>query len=208
MAKRKNESDQPELPIEGKKTPANGSPAEAAKSEKKKAATNGNGNGHHEIVAEEVPANLAHAHRPFNPGKIELPLHKRVNTSFLEYASYVIRDRAIPHLADGLKPVQRRILHVLHTMDDGKFTKVANVVGDTMKLHPHGDASIGDALVVLANKRYLIEGQGNFGNIYTGDPAAAARYIECRLTGLARTEIFNDEITEFVPSYDGRNKEP
>src|SRR5262245_26165774 len=165
-----------------------------------------NGNGHHEIVAEAVPASLAH--HPFNPGKIELPLHRRVNTSFLEYASYVIRDRAIPNLADGLKPVQRRILWAMHQSDDGRFTKVANVIGDTTKYHPHGDASIGDALVVLANKRYLIERQGNFGNIYTGDPAAAPRYIECRLTPLARTELFNDEITEFVPSYDGRNKEP
>jgi topoisomerase IV subunit A len=170
---------------------------------KKTPATNGN---HAEIVAEPVPANLAH--RPFQPGRIELPLHRRVNTNFLEYASYVIRDRAIPHLFDGLKPVQRRILWALHRTDDGRFTKVANVVGDTMKFHPHGDASIGDALVVLTNKRYLIEGQGNFGNIFTGDPAAAPRYIECRLTELARTEIFNDEITEFVPSYDGRNKEP
>src|SRR4029077_9547868 len=125
-----------------------------------------------------------------------------------EYASYVIRDRAIPNLEDGLKPVQRRILWALHRTDDGRFTKVANVVGDTMKFHPHGDASIGDALVVLAIKRYLIEGQGNFGNIYTGDPPAAPRYIECRLTPLAREEVFNDEITDFVPSYDGRNKEP
>jgi len=96
----------------------------------------------------------------------------------------------------------------LHEKDDGRFIKVANVVGHTMQYHPHGDASIGDALVVLANKRYLIEGQGNFGNIFTGDPAAAPRYIECRLTELARTELFNDEITDFVPSYDGRNKEP
>src|SRR6185437_5667258 len=199
--KRKNETDQPELPIPGAKTPEN----DAAKAGKKAAE---NGNGHHEIVAESVPANLAHAHHPFNPAKIELPLHRRVNTSFLEYASYVIRDRAIPHLSDGLKPVQRRILWALHRADDGRFTKVANVVGDTMKFHPHGDASIGDALVVLTNKRYLIEGQGNFGNIFTGDPAAAPRYIECRLTELARTEIFNDDLTEFVPSYDGRNQEP
>src|SRR6185436_17936022 len=128
--------------------------------------------------------------------------------SFLDYASYVIRDRAIPNLADGLKPVQRRILWALRTMDDGRFMKVANVVGETMKYHPHGDASIGDALVVITNKRYLIEGQGNFGNIFTGDPPAAPRYIECCLTELARTELFNDELTEFVPSYDGRNKEP
>src|SRR5213082_1627173 len=132
------------------------------------------------------------------PTKVELPLHRRVNTSFLEYASYVIRDRAIPHLADGLKPVQRRILYVLHTMDDGRFIKVASVTGEAMKYHPHGNASIDDAIVVLANKRYLIEGQGNFGNIFTGDPAAASRYIECRLTDLARKEIFNDELTEFV----------
>ncbi len=166
-----------------------------------------NGNGHTEIVAEQAAAG-ATAHHAFAPGKIELPLHRRVDRGFLDYASYVIRDRAIPHLADGLKPVQRRILWALHRGDDGRFTKVANVVGDTMKFHPHGDASIGEALVVLANKRYLIEGQGNFGNVFTGDPAAAPRYIECRLTELARTELFNDEITEFVPSYDGRNQEP
>ncbi len=139
---------------------------------------------------------------------IELPFHRRVDTSFLQYASYVIRDRAIPNLADGLKPVQRRILWALHEKDDGRFIKVANIVGHAMQYHPHGDASIGDALVVLANKRYLIEGQGNFGNIFTGDVAAASRYIECRLTDLARNEVFNDELTEFVPSYDGRNKEP
>jgi topoisomerase-4 subunit A len=203
MAKNsKKEPGQPELPIPGGKPPENGAPQEPANEPKKE---NGS-NGHTEIVAEAVPANLTH--HPFNPGKIELPLHRRVNTNFLEYASYVIRDRAIPHIADGLKPVQRRILWAIHRADDGRFTKVANVVGDTMKFHPHGDASIGDALVVLANKRYLIEGQGNFGNIFTGDPPAAARYIECRLTELARTELFNDEITEFVPSYDGRNKEP
>ncbi|MEY4388213.1 MAG: hypothetical protein RLY20_3496 [Verrucomicrobiota bacterium] len=200
-SKRKTSSDQPELPIE--KPP--GAPAvPAADQPAKSKSANGNGNGDH-IVAEEAPAI---AHRPFDPAKIEQPLHRRINTGFLEYASYVIRDRAIPALADGLKPVQRRILWALHRTDDGRFTKVANVVGDTMKFHPHGDASIGDALVVLANKRYLIEGQGNFGNIFSGDPAAAPRYIECRLTELARTELFNDEITEFVPSYDGRNKEP
>ncbi len=194
MSSAKKKTDQPELPIEG--TPA------AARPTKSRETSNGNGD---HVIAEEAPAIV---HRPFDPAKIEQPLHRRVNTGFLEYASYVIRDRAIPALADGLKPVQRRILWALHRTDDGRFTKVANVVGDTMKFHPHGDASIGDALVVLTNKRYLIEGQGNFGNIYTGDPAAAPRYIECRLTELARTELFNDEITEFVPSYDGRNKEP
>jgi topoisomerase-4 subunit A len=143
-----------------------------------------------------------------HPMKVELPLHRRMDDSFLQYASYVIRDRAIPNLADGLKPVQRRILWSLHEKDDGRFIKVATISGHCAQYHPHGEAAIGDALVVLTNKRYLIEGQGNFGNIFTGDPAAAARYIECRLTDLARQEIFNDEITDFVPSYDGRNKEP
>ena len=127
---------------------------------------------------------------------------------YIEYASYVIKDRAIPHLDDGLKPVQRRILHALHELDDGKFHKVANVVGKTMQYHPHGDGPIYSALVVLANKDLLIEKQGNFGNIYTGDPASAARYIECRLTPLAKEVIFNSELTQFQESYDGRNKEP
>lgn len=135
-------------------------------------------------------------------------LKTRMDRGFLEYASYVIRDRAIPNLADGLKPVQRRILWSLHQKDDGKFIKVANIIGHSMQYHPHGDASIGDALIVLVGKRYLIEGQGNFGNVHTGDPAAAARYIECRLMPLAREELYNSELTEFVPSYDGRGKEP
>lgn len=136
------------------------------------------------------------------------PLKKLVDFNFLQYATYVICDRAIPTLEDGLKPVQRRILHSLKEKDDGRFIKVANIVGHTMQYHPHGDASIADALVTLTNKRYLIEGQGNFGNIYTGDRAAASRYIECRLTHLARNEIFNKELTEWIPSYDGRNQEP
>ncbi|MDR2728995.1 MAG: DNA topoisomerase IV subunit A, partial [Chitinispirillales bacterium] len=130
------------------------------------------------------------------------------NTNFLEYASYVIKDRAIPHVDDGLKPVQRRILHTLFEVDDGKFHKVANVVGQCMKYHPHGDASIGDALVALSNKNLFIDQQGNFGNIFTGDPASAVRYIECRLSPLAREALFNPEITEFIDSYDGRNREP
>ena len=136
------------------------------------------------------------------------PLKQLMDYNFLQYASYVIRDRAIPDLDDGLKPVQRRILFSLHENDDGKFIKVANIVGYCMQFHPHGDASIEEALVVLANRQYLVERQGNFGNILTGDPAAAARYIECRLTDLARTELFNDDLTEFVPTYDGRKKEP
>lgn len=159
-----------------------------------------------EVIAESDAATA----KPCNgrPTKIELPLHRRVDTNFLQYASYVIRDRAIPNLADGLKPVQRRILWSLHEKDDGRFIKVATISGHCAQYHPHGEAAISDALVVLVNKRYLIEGQGNFGNIFTGDPAAAPRYIECRLTELARTEIFNNDLTEFVPSYDGRNNEP
>ena len=128
--------------------------------------------------------------------------------NFIEYASYVIRDRAIPELEDGLKPVQRRILHTLFEMDDGKFHKVANVVGQCMKYHPHGDASIGDALIVLANKEIFIEKQGNFGNIYTGDRASAPRYIECRIRPLAKDFMYNPNITQYIPSYDGRSKEP
>ncbi|WFB35261.1 DNA topoisomerase IV subunit A [Kiritimatiellota bacterium B12222] len=131
-----------------------------------------------------------------------------VDENFLEYAAYVIKDRAIPSLEDGLKPVQRRIMWSLKRNDDGKFIKVANIVGYTMQFHPHGDASIADALVTMANKRYLIEGQGNYGNLHTGDPAAASRYIECRLTPLAREELFNKNLTKFIPSYDGRNEEP
>ncbi len=136
------------------------------------------------------------------------PLRELIDTNFLQFASYTICNRAIPTVEDGFKPVQRRIMHSLWEKDDGRFIKVANIVGHTMQYHPHGDASIGDAIVNLANKRYLIEGQGNFGNIHTGDPAAAMRYIECRLTELARNEIFNPKLTSFIPSYDGRNQEP
>ncbi len=135
-------------------------------------------------------------------------LRELMQQYFLEYASYCIKDRAIPDVDDGLKPVQRRILHTLSTIDDGRFHKVAGVMGETMKYHPHGDASIKDALVVLANKEYFIDRQGNFGNIVTGDPAAAGRYIECRLTNFAREVLFNPQLTEYVPSYDGRSKEP
>ncbi len=136
------------------------------------------------------------------------PLHELIDQNFLQFASYTICNRAIPTVEDGLKPVQRRIMHALKEKDDGRFIKVANVVGHTMQYHPHGDASIADAIVNLTNKRYLIEGQGNFGNIYTGDRAAASRYIECRLTELARNELFNPKITTYTDSYDGRNREP
>lgn len=130
------------------------------------------------------------------------------NNSFLEYASYVIKDRAIPDIEDGFKPVQRRIMHSLFEVDDGKFHKVANVTGHCAKYHPHGDQSIFSALVVVANKELFVDKQGNFGNIYTGDDAAAARYIECRLSQLGKEVLFNPKITEYVDSYDARNREP
>ncbi len=136
------------------------------------------------------------------------PLHALIDDNFLQFASYTICNRAIPTVEDGLKPVQRRIMHTLWENDDGRFNKVANVAGSTMRYHPHGDASIYEAIVNLVNMRYLVEGQGNYGNLFTGDPAAAPRYIECRLTELARKEMFNKKITAFIPSYDGRNKEP
>ncbi|MDF1672924.1 MAG: DNA gyrase/topoisomerase IV subunit A [Vicingaceae bacterium] len=130
------------------------------------------------------------------------------NEWFLDYASYVILERAVPHIYDGLKPVQRRILHSMKEMDDGRYNKVANIIGNTMKYHPHGDASIGDALVQVGQKDLLIDCQGNWGNIYTGDRAAAPRYIEARLTKFALEVVFNAKTTNWLLSYDGRNKEP
>jgi topoisomerase-4 subunit A len=127
---------------------------------------------------------------------------------FLDYASYVILERAVPHLHDGLKPVQRRILHSMRRMDDGRFNKVANIIGHTMQFHPHGDASIGDALVQLGQKDLLVDAQGNWGNLLTGDGAAAPRYIEARLSKFALDVVFNPKTTEWKLSYDGRNKEP
>ncbi len=141
-------------------------------------------------------------------------LHKVIHLSgmykdwFLDYASYVILERAVPHINDGLKPVQRRILHAMKRLDDGRFNKVANIIGHTMQFHPHGDASIGEALVQLGQKNLLIETQGNWGNILTGDGAAAPRYIEARLSKFALEVVFNPKTTEWKPSYDGRNKEP
>lgn len=142
------------------------------------------------------------------------PMRDLYDFNFRQYSAYVICSRAIPSVEDGLKPVQRRIMHSLWEKDDGKYTKVANIVGHAMQYHPHGDASIGDAIVVLANKLwgegrgYLIDGQGNYGSLYTGMPHAATRYIECRLTDLARKEVFNRKTTDFVPNYDGRKEEP
>lgn len=142
------------------------------------------------------------------------PMRELFDFNFRQYSAYVICSRAIPAVEDGLKPVQRRIMHSLFEKDDGRYTKVANIVGHAMQYHPHGDASIGDALCVLANKLwgegkgYLIDGQGNYGSLLTGMPHAATRYIECRLTELARKEIFNKKTTSFVPNYDGRKEEP
>ena len=130
------------------------------------------------------------------------------DSNFIQYASYVIRDRAIPEIIDGLKPVQRRILHTLLEKDDGRLTKVAKVCGDVATYHPHGDASIYTALVNLANKEIFIDKQGNYGNMYTGDGPAAPRYIECRLRPVTRDILYNPKITQYVPSYDGRAKEP
>ncbi len=136
------------------------------------------------------------------------PLSGLYENWFLDYASYVILDRAVPHIHDGLKPVQRRILHSLKEMDDGRFNKAANVIGNTMKYHPHGDASIGDAMVQIGQKNLLIDTQGNWGDPVTGDSAAAPRYIEARLSKFALEVVFNPDTTEWQSSYDGRNKEP
>ena len=137
-----------------------------------------------------------------------IPLKGMFENWFLDYASYVILERAVPAIEDGLKPVQRRILHSMDELDDGRFNKVANIVGNTMKYHPHGDASIGDALVQLAQKDLLMDTQGNFGNILTGDDAAAPRYIEARLSKFAKEVVFNHKTTDWTRSYDNRNAEP
>lgn len=153
------------------------------------------------------------AHSSYKPVEVKdglgnLQLTGMYQHWFLDYASYVILERAVPHLGDGLKPVQRRILHSMKRLDDGRYNKVANIVGHTMQFHPHGDASIGDALVQLGQKNLLIDCQGNWGNILTGDSAAAPRYIEARLSKFALDVLFNPKTTEWKLSYDGRNKEP
>ena len=188
MPNRKDpKDDQPELPLAGK-TPE--SPDQSAAAVTPPAAEL--------VVAEpEPPKNNDHA-----------PLAASYKTWFLDYASYVILDRAVPHIDDGLKPVQRRILHTFWEQDDGRFHKVANIVGAAMRFHPHGDASIGAALVGMGQRGYLVEPQGNFGNLLTGDDAAAPRYIEARLTPFAREVLFNPKTTVWQSSYDGRAKEP
>ncbi len=144
----------------------------------------------------------------FTDDTVRYQLRSMYRSWYLDYASYVILERAVPSIEDGLKPVQRRILHSMKTLDDGRFNKVANIVGNTMQYHPHGDASIKDALVQLGQKELLIETQGNWGNILTGDSAAAARYIEARLSPFALHVLYSPKITEWTPSYDGRKQEP
>ncbi len=155
---------------------------------------------------------IEHSEERFNIEEQELNSVTKIDgmyeSWFLDYASYVILERAVPDIYDGLKPVQRRILHSLKEMDDGRYNKVANVIGNTMKYHPHGDASIGDALVNMGQKDLLIDMQGNWGNILTGDRAAAPRYIESRLSKFALEVVFNSKITKWIPTYDGRTKEP
>ena len=226
MAKKKSKkpSDQAELPL---------GDAETAPSSKRKAISDKPADGRGsdprpdsppasvsksaELKADSLPLKAAAAEPEAPPPKRKkgqkvqdepAPLAQAYRNWFLDYASYVILDRAVPHLDDGLKPVQRRVLHTLWDMDDGRFHKVANVVGATMKLHPHGDASIGAALVGIAQRGWLIEPQGNFGNVLTGDDAAAPRYIEARLTPFARDVLFNPKTTTWQASYDGRTKEP
>ncbi len=145
---------------------------------------------------------------PGHPGEDTAAIAGMYKTWFLDYASYVILERAVPYVEDGLKPVQRRILHSMFEMEDGRYNKVANIIGNTMKYHPHGDASIGDALVQIGQKNLLIDTQGNWGNVHTGDSAAAPRYIEARLSKFALEVVFNPKTTVWQLSYDGRNREP
>jgi topoisomerase-4 subunit A len=198
MPKKKRNSDQPELPFDAPGGAQNG--GQKPKEERVKA------------EAPAVQPEAAAVPPSRRSGKKvqdeESPLASSYRTWFLDYASYVILDRAVPHIDDGLKPVQRRILHTLWEMDDGRFHKVANVVGATMRFHPHGDASIGAALIGMGQRGFLIEPQGNFGNTLTGDEAAAPRYIEARLTGFARDVLFNPKTTTWQLSYDGRAREP
>ncbi|MCD8032334.1 MAG: DNA gyrase/topoisomerase IV subunit A [Bacteroides sp.] len=159
-------------------------------------------------INEKTEAHSGYQPAPTHDENLKHHLTGMYQNWFLDYASYVILERAVPHINDGLKPVQRRILHSMRRMDDGRYNKVANIVGHTMQFHPHGDASIGDALVQLGQKDLLVDCQGNWGNILTGDGAAASRYIEARLTKFALEVVFNPKTTEWKLSYDGRNKEP
>lgn len=167
---------------------------------------------------DEIKDEAGETHSQSGDSGEDMPLspdtHRTIKVSglyenwFLDYASYVILERAVPEVIDGLKPVQRRILHSMKQLDDGRFNKVANIIGHTMQYHPHGDASIGDALVQLGQKDLLIDTQGNWGNILTGDSSAASRYIEARLSKFALEVVFNPKTTPWKLSYDSRNKEP
>lgn len=197
-----SDNDQPELPLNGQSAnesvpPEASPPADVVSSSETSEAADG------------VDLPSAESAEPVAPQNNDnAPLAHSYRNWFLEYASYVILDRAVPHLDDGLKPVQRRILHTLWDKDDGRFHKVANIVGATMAFHPHGDASIGAALVAMGQRSWLVEPQGNYGNTLTGDAAAAPRYIECRLTPFAREVLFNPKTTNWQKSYDGRSEEP
>jgi len=166
------------------------------------------GNGDEEQAGNLIPDDDAGSDDPLIGTGHVTELTGKYKDWFLDYASYVILERAVPHIDDGLKPVQRRILHAMRQIEDGRYNKVANIIGQTMQYHPHGDASIGDALVQLGQKNLLIDTQGNWGNIYTGDGAAASRYIEARLSKFALEVAFNPSTTSWKLSYDGRNKEP
>ena len=211
MAKRKSSknSDQPELPLDSTAVPI--PPKAERKAEptpdpkSAPTAASADGDSATETTAIEPPPPRKKGQKVQDD---KAPLAQHYRNWFLEYASYVILDRAVPHIDDGLKPVQRRILHTLWEMDDGRFHKVANVVGRTMAFHPHGDASIGAALVAIGQRAFLIEPQGNYGNMLTGDEAAAPRYIEARLTPFAKDVLFNPKTTTWQLSYDGRAKEP
>ncbi|MSU65123.1 MAG: DNA gyrase/topoisomerase IV subunit A [Opitutus sp.] len=211
MPKKKSakNSEQPELPLLGGEPAA---PAPASKDAKKATSAPASSSVAQEPVIEEAVVSVAvPPTRRRGGAKVQdedSPLAHSYRDWFLEYASYVILDRAVPHIDDGLKPVQRRILHTLWEMDDGRFHKVANIVGATMRFHPHGDASIGAALVGMGQRGFIIEPQGNFGNLLTGDEAAAPRYIEARLTDFAKDVLFNPKTTTWQLSYDGRAREP
>src|SRR5258707_3378047 len=202
MAKRKKPTgDQTELPLDSTPPPPPATPEETPEVN----AENPEPEAPPEQPSEPVPPKRQEGEKVQDE---QAPLAQSYRNWFLDYASYVILDRAVPHIDDGLKPVQRRVLHTLWDMDDGRFHKVANVGGATMKLHPHGDASIGAALVSIGQRGWLIEPQGNYGNLLTGDDAAAPRYIEARLTAFAKDVLFNPKTTTWQLSYDGRNKEP
>ena len=207
MPKGKNPSDndQPELPLAGQ--PAGSQPVPSETEPSAPAVEPAPVAEGETDQAADLP--VAESAEPVAPQNNDnAPLAHSYRNWFLDYASYVILDRAVPHLDDGLKPVQRRILHTLWDKDDGRFHKVANIVGATMAFHPHGDASIGAALVGMGQRGWLIEPQGNYGNTLTGDDAAAPRYIECRLTPFAREVLFNPKTTHWQKSYDGRSEEP